>query len=102
LKRPALSEPTAIPKGFLPYPLVIYPIVRLGDIQKVDVAARSVLIPLKHGIDRCAKLNRIFLINTAGVHPEVFKPIYYGLLCAELYLPLPSHVYSLALILALL
>jgi hypothetical protein len=102
LKRPASSEPTAIPKGFLPCPLVIHPVVRLGDIRKVDVAARSVLIPPKHGIDRRAKLNCILLIDTAGIYPEVFKPIDCGLLCAELYLPPPSLVHSLTLVLALL
>lgn len=55
----------------------------------------------KHGIDRRAKLNCI-LIDAAGVHPEVFKPIYCGLLRIELYLPPPSFVHNLALVLTLL
>ena len=41
-------------------------------------------------------------LDAAGVHPEVFKHIYCGLLRAELYLPPPSLVHSLVLVLALL
>jgi hypothetical protein len=102
LKRPASSEPSTLLKGLFPCPLVIRPSVRLGDICQVDVAARYILILPKHGIDRRAKLNCILLIDTAGVYPEVFKPIYCGLLRTELYLPPPSLLHSLALVFALL
>jgi hypothetical protein len=94
LKRPASSKLTAIPKGFLPCPLVIHPVIRLRDIRKVDVAAHSVLIPPKYGIDRYAKFDRIILIDTVGIDLEVFQSVYYGLLHIELYLPPPSLVYS--------
>ena len=90
LKRPTSSEPSTSPKGLLLYPLVIHFSVGFGDIRKVDVAARYVLIPLKHGIDRHAKLNRILLIDVAGVYPEILQSISGSLLRAELYLLPPS------------
>jgi hypothetical protein len=71
LKRPASSEPSTLPEGLFPCPLVIRSGVGFGDIRKVDVAARSVLIPPKHGINRRAKLDRILLIDATGVNPEV-------------------------------
>ena len=90
MKRLTSSKPSTSPEGLFPYPLVIYFGVGFGDIQKVDVAARCVLILPKHGIDRCAKLNRILLIDAASVYPEILQSISGGLLCAELYLLLPS------------
>ena len=77
------------------------PHCRVGDIRKVDVAARSVLIPPKHGVDRRAKLDCI-LIDATGVGPEAFQSVYCSLLRAELYLPPPSLVHSFALVLAFL
>jgi hypothetical protein len=67
----------------------------------VDIIAYSVLIPPKYRINYYAKLNYILLINIVGVYLEVFKLIYYSLLYIELYLPLPSLIYNLALILTL-
>jgi hypothetical protein len=63
---------------------------------------RSILILLKHRINRRAEFDRILLINTVSIDLEIFQPIYYSLLHVELYLPLPSLVYSLTLVLALL
>jgi hypothetical protein len=42
-------------------------------LQRREVAARSVLILPKHGIDRHGKLDRILLIDAAGVDSEVFQ-----------------------------
>ena len=70
------------------------PGVGLGDIRKVGVAAHSVLIPQKHGIDCHAKLDRIVLVDAAGSHPEVFKSIGCGLIRTEPYLPLPCLAHS--------
>jgi hypothetical protein len=62
----------AIPKGFLLYPLVIYPVIRLRNIRKVNVVVYSILILPKHEINRRTKLDRIFLINIVYIDPEVF------------------------------
>jgi hypothetical protein len=71
LKRPASSEPSTVPEGLFPYPLVIRFGVGFGDIRKIDVAVYCILILPKYRIDRCAELNCILLIDTAGVYPEV-------------------------------
>jgi hypothetical protein len=70
--------------------LVIRSSIRFRDIQKVDVVARSILIPPKYRIDRRAELDRILLIDTAGIYPEVLQSVDCSLLRVELYFLPPS------------
>ena len=82
--------------GLPPSPFATCSVVRFRHIRKVDVAARGVLVPPKHGVDRRAELHRIPLVDAARIYPKVLKSISCGLVCAELYLRPPSLADSLA------
>ena len=96
LKRLASSKPSTLPEGPFLCPVVTRSDIRFGNIRKVDVGARSVLIPSKNGIDRRSELDCVLLIDATGVYPEVLQSISSCLLRAELYLTPPSLAQSLA------
>ena len=53
---------------------------RMGrKVRKVDVADRSFLIPLEHGVDRLGELSGAFLHDTARIDPEVLETFHSSL-----------------------
>lgn len=95
LKRPTSRKPSTRPEGLFPSPFATRSL-RCRHIRKIYIAADGVLIPPKHGVDRCAELDRISFVNTARIYPEVLQSISFSLVPAELYLSPPSFANSLA------
>jgi hypothetical protein len=70
------------------------------NVRQVDIALVRALIPPEHGVDCCAELDAVGLVDAAGVHPKVSQSISRGLLRAELYLLPPGLAHSLACVLS--
>jgi hypothetical protein len=71
--------------------LLVQPFTTYRDIQKIDVAPCSPLIPTEHGTDGYCKLHSILLINTTSIYPEISNAIGCSLVGGEVNL-LPASL----------